>query len=96
MDSRKDSIARSHNVPADLIKRYAVEPDKIACVYAGANVPAAADFQLENNGYANKHILFIGNDWIRKGGPVLATAFEDVLRRHPDAHLTIAGRKSTP
>jgi glycosyltransferase involved in cell wall biosynthesis len=84
-------FTRSHNISADLINRYAVHPDKVACVYAGANVPPAADFRPENNGYSNKHILFIGNDWIRKGGPVLAVAFEDVLRRHPDAHLTIAG-----
>jgi glycosyltransferase involved in cell wall biosynthesis len=84
-------FTRSHNVTADLINRYATEPGKVACVYAGANIPAVADYRLENNGYSNKRILFIGNDWVRKGGPILAAAFQKVLRRHPDAHLTIAG-----
>lgn len=84
-------FTRSHNVSADLVKRYGAEPGKVACVYAGANIPAPPDYRPDNNGYSNKRILFIGNDWVRKGGPVLATAFQNVLRMHPDAHLTIAG-----
>jgi glycosyltransferase involved in cell wall biosynthesis len=85
------TFTRSHNVSADLVNRYAIDPDKVVCVYAGANVPPAADYRLDNDGYSNKRILFIGNDWVRKGGPVLAAAFRSVLRTHPDAHLTIAG-----
>jgi glycosyltransferase involved in cell wall biosynthesis len=84
-------FTRSHNIAADLIKHYATSPDKIACVYAGANVPVASSYQAANDGYANKRILFVGGDWVRKGGPILAAAFEQVLRIHPDAHLTIAG-----
>jgi glycosyltransferase involved in cell wall biosynthesis len=84
-------FTRSHNIAADLIKHYAMPPGKIACVYAGANVPVTDNYQAANNGYANQRILFIGSDWVRKGGPILAGAFEEVLRVHPNAHLTIAG-----
>jgi glycosyltransferase involved in cell wall biosynthesis len=84
-------FTRSHNISADLVKHYAMPPEKIACVYAGANVPLQSGYQLANDGYANKRILFIGGDWVRKGGPILAEAFKKVLGAHPDAHLTIAG-----
>jgi len=33
----------------------------------------------------------VGGDWERKGGPILAAAFRQVLEVIPDAHLTIAG-----
>jgi glycosyltransferase involved in cell wall biosynthesis len=84
-------FTRSHNITADLMEHYAVSPEKIACVYAGANVPVESNYQVANNNYANKRILFIGNDWVRKGGPILAAAFKEVLRIHPGAHLTIVG-----
>jgi glycosyltransferase involved in cell wall biosynthesis len=41
--------------------------------------------------YASKHILFVGVDWERKGGPELLEAFRRVLQVHPDAQLTIVG-----
>jgi len=84
-------FTRSHNITADLMRHYAISPEKIACVYAGANVAVESDFQVANNNYANKRILFIGSDWVRKGGPILAAAFTEVLRIHPSAHLTIVG-----
>ena len=84
-------FTRSHNITADLVERYAISPGKIACVYAGANIPVESNYQVANNNYANKRILFIGNDWVRKGGPILAAAFKEVLRIHPSAHITIVG-----
>lgn len=37
------------------------------------------------------HLLFMGKDWIRKGGPCLVEAFK-ILRKHePEAKLTIIG-----
>jgi glycosyltransferase involved in cell wall biosynthesis len=84
-------FTRSHNITADLIKHYALPQDKVTCVFAGANVPAASNYQVANNNYSNKRILFIGSEWVRKGGPLLAEAFQKVLSLHPDAHLTIVG-----
>jgi glycosyltransferase involved in cell wall biosynthesis len=86
-------FTRSHNVTTDLLKHYAVRPEKAICVYAGPNVRAASDVPLANDDYANQRILFVGRDWDRKGGPVLVEAFQEVLRVLPHAHLTIAGAK---
>jgi glycosyltransferase involved in cell wall biosynthesis len=84
-------FTRSHNVTADLLKHYAIPRDKVACVYAGANVTVESQAELANDGYANQRILFVGGDWERKGGPGLAEAFAQVLRVFPRAHLTIVG-----
>jgi len=86
-------FTRSHNVTADLLKYYAMRQEKVVCVYAGANVSVANYPRLANNDYANRRILFVGSDWVRKGGPQLAEAFREVLRVFPDAHLTIAGAR---
>jgi glycosyltransferase involved in cell wall biosynthesis len=86
-------FTRSRNVSADLVKHYAIAPEKVRCVYAGANVPAAEGLRLANDAYGNRRILFVGGDWERKGGPVLAQAFAEVLKVLPDAQLTIAGAR---
>jgi glycosyltransferase involved in cell wall biosynthesis len=86
-------FTRSQHVAADLTRHYQIAPAKVVCVYAGANVPVAEDAALDNAAYTNRHILFVGWDWERKGGAVLAAAFERVLRILPDAHLTIAGAR---
>jgi glycosyltransferase involved in cell wall biosynthesis len=86
-------FVRSRNVAADLSKHYAIAPEKILCVYAGANVGVAAPGPPQNDGYANRRILFVGGDWERKGGPDLAAAFQEVLRVLPDAELRIVGAR---
>jgi glycosyltransferase involved in cell wall biosynthesis len=88
-------FTRSTDVQADLGKYYGVPAAKIECVYAGSNVDVETAGEPNNNGYSNKRILFVGVDWLRKGGPELAAAFSTVLESHPDAHLTIAG-SATP
>jgi len=84
-------FTRSTDVQADLIKYYGIAAEKIECVYAGSNVDVKNAGEPNNNGYSNKRILFVGVDWLRKGGAELAAAFRTVLESHPDAHLTIAG-----
>ena len=46
---------------------------------------------VERETGAPPHILFIGKDWIRKGGPLLLQAFAILRRKAPDARLTIIG-----
>jgi len=85
-------FTRSSNITNSLIEQYDCPSDKVACVYVGVNVPASE----KNSGqekYASKNILFVGLDWERKGGPDLLEAFQQVLKAHPDAHLTIIGPK---
>jgi glycosyltransferase involved in cell wall biosynthesis len=88
-------FTRSTDVAADLVRYYNISPDKIECVYAGSNVDVKNAGEPNNNGYSNKRIIFVGVDWLRKGGAELQEAFRTVLKSHPDAHLTIAG-SNTP
>ena len=84
-------FTRSSGVTADLASLYSIDPRQVACVYAGSNVPLDEDLALANQGYGNRHILFVGGDWERKGGPELLQAFATVREKFPDARLTIAG-----
>jgi glycosyltransferase involved in cell wall biosynthesis len=84
-------FTRSTDVAADLVRYYSISPDKIECVYAGSNVDVKSAGEPNNAGYSNKRIVFVGVDWLRKGGAELQEAFRTVLQSHPDAHLTIAG-----
>ncbi len=83
-------FTRSHNISRSLTEQYNCPTEKVLCVYAGSNTPVSTD-ELDNDGYRNKNILFVGADWERKGGPVLVEAFLKVAQAHPDSHLTIVG-----
>jgi glycosyltransferase involved in cell wall biosynthesis len=84
------NLTWSTNISRSMIEDYGCSPSQVLCVYAGCNV-LVEDAPLDNDGYRNKNILFIGIDWERKGGPDLVRAFEQVRRLHPDARLTIVG-----
>lgn len=83
-------FTRSTNISRSLIEQYEVPAEKITCVYAGVN-SQIVPFEPADDHYDGKHILFVGIDWERKGGPELIEAFKTLLGRHPDAHLTIVG-----
>ena len=84
------NFTRSSNISRSIIEQYACPADRVQRVYAGSNAQIG-DTTLDNNGFRNKNILFVGVDWQRKGGPLLVQAFERVRRVHADAHLTIVG-----
>jgi glycosyltransferase involved in cell wall biosynthesis len=85
------NFTMSSNISQSIIKDYACSPQKISCVYCGANVQATENEIFEENRFSSRNILFVGVDWERKGGPVLAKAFRTVLDTYPDATLTIVG-----
>jgi glycosyltransferase involved in cell wall biosynthesis len=72
-----------------LIEDYGVVPHKINVVYSGMNV--AVNVDLSTKSYDGKHILFIGREWERKGGPDLLEAFRKVREQHPTTVLTVVG-----
>ena len=75
-------------------EQYGCDPRRVTCVYAGSN--AVVDpLPLENVDYTNQHVLFMGVEWERKGGPELVEAFKLVLKQHPGATLTIVGCSPT-
>jgi glycosyltransferase involved in cell wall biosynthesis len=84
-------FTRSTDVLTDLIRLYDVPTEKVACVYAGSNVEVVPNVRLMNDDYSNRRIVFVGQDWERKGGHDLERAFRRVLEVYPDARLTLVG-----
>ncbi len=74
-----DSFMRTYGLPAS----------KLEPVGAGSNLPFA-DPQFTRSDWTPE-ILFVGFDFVRKGGPTLLAAFQHVRRAIPDAALTIVG-----
>lgn len=79
----------SEFIRASLIEDYGLPPERVECVWCGANteppaIPAAREWH-------GGRILFVGIEWERKGGPDLLRAFERVVRAVPTAQLVIAG-----
>lgn len=83
------NFTMSRNIARSICEDYSCAPSKVAVVGAGASAPPA--LAGERGRYWNKHILFVGLEWERKGGPVLVDAFREVLKAHPDTRLTIVG-----
>jgi glycosyltransferase involved in cell wall biosynthesis len=77
-----DSFMRTYGLPAS----------KVEPVGAGSNLPFAGPQFTRTNW--TPEILFVGFDFVRKGGPTLLAAFERVRRAIPDATLTIVGPKT--
>jgi len=88
-NARRTFIMSSH-VRNSVVQHYACDSKTVSCVFAGCNIELRP-LLLNNDDYKNKRILFIGVDWERKGGPELIKAFKLVLKKIPDAHLTIVG-----
>ncbi|MBP8251058.1 MAG: glycosyltransferase family 4 protein [Herpetosiphon sp.] len=75
-----------------VIEDYGRDPNDVECVYTGINVVIDPPQQKQYNG---QHILFVGVEWERKGGPEVVAAFEQALKVCPDARLTIVGCSPT-
>ncbi len=83
-------FALSTHVKKSLLELYHLDESKVFQIGIGSNIKIP-DGEPQNDGYGNKNILFVGVDWVRKGGPELMKAFEIVHKEHPDATLTIVG-----
>lgn len=81
-------LAFSEATRRSLVEEYGVAPERVHVVGAGANVtelPAVEPYPAE------PAILFVGNDFVRKGGEALLEAFALVRAQVPDATLTLVG-----
>ncbi len=78
----------SSNVRNSLVGQYNIDPNKIRVVYGAGNINPV-DSNLPQKDYATKNILFIGGNWLRKGGQILIQAFRNIREIHKDASLTI-------
>jgi len=81
----------SGNISRSLVEEYHCAPERVACVFAGAPVSPGAAETMDARRFADRHILFVGVDWERKGGPVLLEAFRRLRNTFPDVRLTVVG-----
>jgi glycosyltransferase involved in cell wall biosynthesis len=82
----------SRPVRDSLVRHYAVDPRRICVVGAGANVVPEQPRRRDDG----RTLLFVGKEWERKGGPVLARAFTRLRRSHPHARLDVLGPRRRP
>lgn len=75
---------------------YGAAADRVTTVGAGANFEPLPPRTARSAGERPAEILFVGGDWVRKGGPTLIEAFRIVRRKHPAARLTIVGTDLAP
>jgi len=73
---------------AAALEAQGVAPDRLRVL---PPVPALADPGPISRDWSELHILFIGKDWVGKGGPLLLDAFEVVREHRPAATLTVVG-----
>jgi len=78
-----DQTARS------LVEEYDVPADRVSVVGAGANFTSLPPLRPRPSGPPT--VLFVGNDFERKGGLHLVEAFARLRRRVPDVRLRIVG-----
>ncbi|MDR3534453.1 MAG: glycosyltransferase family 4 protein [Rhodopila sp.] len=83
------AVTGSH-VERTLIERYGCDPSRVRTVHVGSNVDVAP-VSTDRSRYGAKHVLFVGVEWERKGGPALVEGFRRAAKDHPDARLTIVG-----
>jgi glycosyltransferase involved in cell wall biosynthesis len=74
-----------------VIDDYGVAESKVHVVGVGRNRTPALNL---NRPWHEPRYLFVGEDWERKNGPRLLSAFERVRARRPNARLDIVGRVS--
>jgi glycosyltransferase involved in cell wall biosynthesis len=86
------NFVRSSNVGRSMVENYGCPVNKVILAYAGSNVKVS-EARSESKDYSSQHILFVGIDWERKGGPDLIEAFKLILHTHPHARLTIVGAR---
>ena len=83
-------FTRSTNISKSLIEQYGIATEKVKCVFAGMNIPDRKKAAPRKD-YKKQVVLFVGQDWKRKGGPTLVEAFHKIAPTYPNALLKIVG-----
>jgi glycosyltransferase involved in cell wall biosynthesis len=73
---------------AETFAGYGIPREKLFIHAPACNVPDPGRIERD---WETPHVLFVGKDWVRKGGPEVIQAFRILRSRHPEARLTIIG-----
>ncbi len=86
-------FAFSEPTRRSLIDDYGIDPERVTVTGAGVNFAALPELPAAGRDLPEgpPTILFVGNDFARKGGPLLLEAFGRVRRILPDARLQLVG-----
>jgi glycosyltransferase involved in cell wall biosynthesis len=79
---------RSEYARRSMIEDYGCDPERVIVVGGGGNFGITP---VDGKSYNEQIALFVGFDFVRKGGEVLLKAWEQVRRKLPEAQLWIAG-----
>lgn len=77
----------------DLIERTGVDPNIVHAVGGGINLDIS---KIDYSHKEGRRILFVGRDFVRKGGPLTVEAFRLLRRFIPNAELYVAGPSRDP
>lgn len=82
------SCVVSHWAADALVREHGIDRQRVHVVGCGRNIVPRAPVVRD---WSTPRFLFVGNDWRRKNGAGVLSAFAEVRRRHPDACLDVAG-----
>ncbi len=90
-----EAILPTHWAARSAIVHYGMDAERVTVACYGANfnpedLPSRAD-AIEGHIHPDIRLLWIGVDWVRKGGKVAYDCLLDLLRRNYKASLTICG-----
>lgn len=97
LDTSKLAIFSTQWAADSALKHYKIEESRVKVVPFGANLPGQLPGKdqiakiVEHRSKNECRLLFIGRDWIEKGGPFAVDILRSLLAKGLDAHLTIVG-----
>ena len=88
-DSMNLIFTMSEFLRQSFINDFEVPSEKVITIGAGINLDELPEYVEKR--YDKKKIVFIGIDFVRKGGYLLLEAFQNVRKKYPEAELDIIG-----
>jgi len=87
------SLFPSQWAATSAIRDYMAEPDRVAVLPYGANLDEVPPREQILNKARNKvcKLLFVGVDWVRKGGSIALETLEELRKIGVESHLTVVG-----
>ncbi len=77
---------------ASAINQYGADPEKVFVIPLGANISHLPQYNVdEKTNFSKLEILFLGVDWVRKGGDIVIKTYQKLKEHNVDVHLTICG-----